>query len=156
MAEKKMYYVDCEIAKQINGKVVWTGSFFHVGEHDRFINPKNKRIEFKYREGVYFAQIAITMLSSPFSPFNYDDTVYVDIYEIDGKLTSATPIPGSHGHRLLKTPLGGVAGHHFGDSGAHLNQGISSYVGNIQERISFKIFIFGDNWVGATCVIKEL
>ena len=135
-----MTYHDSRYEKEVNGKWIYTGTFFHEGKHGQSIEPKLHQVSLKRREREYLVHISLTMLSAIGGPFNYDDTVYADIYTIDGQLTSyrRKRHPGFASHP------GGVYGHHFGNPGDDTNEGISSYVGQIDQEVVLRIFIQGD------------
>jgi len=138
--------------KEVNGKWVYTGTFFFAGEHGQALQDFH-RVRLNNRERMYLVHTALTMLSAIGGDFDEDDTVYTDIYTIDGQRMSSMVQRGINppGHIT-----GSVWGHHFGNSGEDTNEGISSYVGPINEEIEFRIFIDGDDWVGASYFVMEL
>lgn len=138
--------------KEVNGRWIYTGTFFLEGEHGKPLQEL-RPVRLRHPEREYLAYIALTMLSAPGGDFDEDDTVYADIYTIDGRRTSTGGMrginpPSHHG--------GGVWGRHFGNAGDDSNEGISSYVGRIDQELVFRIFIDGDDWVGASYFIMEL
>ena len=108
---------------------------------------------------VYLVNVSLTMLSGVGGAFDDDDIVYTDIYSIDGdrnKMKLLTVEERTTAVMKGQCPIGGVYGRNFGRQGDNNNQGISSFVGFIKERIVFRIFIYGDDWAGASYSIMEL
>lgn len=148
-----MTYQDSRYVKEVNGKWIYTGTFFHEGKHGQSIPPKLHQVRLRRREREYLVHISLTMLSAPGGDFDENDTVYADIYTIDGQWMS------SRGMRGINPPdhhSGSVWGRHFGNRGDDTNEGISSYVGQIDQEVVLRIFIQGDDWVGASYFIMEL
>jgi hypothetical protein len=97
------------------------------------------------------------MLSAQGGQFDEDDTIYTDIYKIDG--VRQIHKEGERETAVVKPencPFGGVYGHHFERQGKDYNQGMSSYIGVVKKDVEFRIFVYGDNWVGASYFIMEL
>ena len=151
-----MIYDDSSYVKEVNGKWIYTGTFFHEGKHGQSIPPKLRRVQLHRREREYLVHIALTMLSAPGGDFNEDDTVYADIYRIDGQRMSSGSKTGKTGHVSPDHNSGGVWEHHFGNRGDDTNEGISSYVGQIDQEVVLRIFIQGDDCLGASYFIMEL
>ena len=126
-----------------NSKFVATGNIFVEGTNGKrttytqdFIVPKKER--------VYLAYIFTTMLSAFGGDFDDDDTIYVDIYSVDNIRKD-----NSNG-------FGGAWDRHFGPYGDVRNMAMSSWVGWINDKITFRLSVQGDDFVGATYVIMEL
>ncbi len=153
--------VDTFYEMQVAGsKWVYVGNLFHEGAHDRFVEPKLFSVRVKQPEKIHLVNIGLTMLSAPGGDFDEDDTVFADIYSIDGRLTS---LEGDRqGGPAGVQPHGGVWGRHFGDpgevtaQGIHRNMGLSSYVGPVNREIVFRLFIQGDDWAGAGFTMLQL
>ncbi len=141
--------------KEINGKWFYAGTFFHQGVNGEFVPGKEVEIELQHREREYIVHIGLTMLSAPGGDFDDDDTVYADIYSVDDLRTT------TGGTRRIDPPDeynhdGGVWEHHFGNYGDDTNEGISAFVGRINQKIKFRLFVQGDDWAGASYTIMEL
>jgi hypothetical protein len=132
-----------------NNKQVWAGSFFAEGRHGKSIQVE-QRVDLARTEGTFVAYVFLTMLSAEGGDFDEDDTIFADIYMIDGnRLDVQSSLQG--------VQLGGVwKGNHFGAKGDVANQTISAYTGPINDHIVFRIRVTGDNWVGASYVVMEL
>jgi hypothetical protein len=127
------------------GKMVFTGNFFVEGVNGKYrTHTQTVLIPGMETKVKYLVYIFPTMLSAVGGPFNQDDTVYVDIYAIDGNRMDK-----SNGY-------GGAWGRHFGLYSDTRNMAISAWVGYIQSNITFRVNVTGDDWVGASYIIMEI
>ena len=138
---------------------------------------KTFQVQVPEGDRTYLAHIATNMLSAVGGKFDEDDTIFADIYDIDGtdpglyyRPKAGLPLPRED-YGLGFQPLamedqllgeGGVWGHHFAPVPLHApgaeprTQRISTWVGVIRRHITFRVAITGDNWVGASFFIMQL
>lgn len=144
---KKVPYKDFITKKTINGKFYCSGSiFFHNTWGGRPVRDYEKIVDIQVPEHAakYMACISLTMLNAYGGDFDEDDAVFADIYEIDGR------------KKNVANGYGGCWAKHFGSKGHNFNQNISSYVGVIQNIIKFRLYVYGDNYAGASFFVMEL
>jgi hypothetical protein len=158
-----------------NGRFVAAGTFFCFGKHgerkkkfQRVAVPKAKD------KAHYLIQVSLSMLSAPGGDFDQNDTVFTDIYEIDGKFVEGPHWKGGPISGANVTYWGaGVWGHHFGDLGwvgpstqtlprwllrgqNRANMGTSSIVAPVSSKVTFRLVVTGDDWAGASYFVLEL
>ena len=145
---------------EANGKWIYAGTLVHEGIHDEYVHPRTHTVHLRHREQIYHVHIGLSMLSAPGGEFDSDDTVFADIYSVDGERLG--PIAGVRDPAVepdfTKNFMrrGYVCRHHFGDYGDEGNQGPSCYLGRINEDIALRLFIQGDDWAAASYSVVEL
>jgi len=175
---------DYQQSQTVGGKFVCSGSFFREMGNDK--DPqKLKEVRVPEGDRTYLVHIGLTMLSAVGGNFNDDDTVFTDIFAIDGQdiglsyintslkppysrenfefgYTKEWPFDELKGHSKLGGIGGGVWGEDFGelpymDAGKNYKtMRISSWVGTIYQSITFRLFVDGDDWVGASYFVLQL
>ncbi len=167
--------------REVNGKFICTGSFYCNSENGRF-SYKLKKVMVPEGNRIFLACISLTMLSGLSGPFDDADAVYSDIIEIDGddkglyydhpgkvKIGSfeydRNYFESGYNPDFLHDTLngeGGVWGHLFGplpyktpgDNPKTMR--ISTWLGEIQRHITFRLVANGDDWVGACFFVIQL
>jgi hypothetical protein len=139
-------FKDHIMAIEVNGKFVCTGSIFLHSGHRGSPQTCIKTIDIlvPQREASYLATISLNMISPHGGDFDDSDTIFTDIFSVDGNRKDTT------------NGYGGAWDRHFRNKGHAWNQAISAYCGVIQEVIRFRLQITGDNNVGASFYVKEL
>jgi hypothetical protein len=171
-------FQDFERTMNVNGRFVRTGSMFCNSRNGCF-SYNVKEVQVPEGNRIFLACISLNMLSPVGGDFNQDDTIYADIFEIDGTDTGlsynngGTGLPGNHPRDWFEAGyspflgdflggLGGAWGHHFGPvpyKSASNNQKmmrISTYLGEIQKHITFRLSVNGDDWAGASYFVMQI
>lgn len=160
---KDSLYIDKTTTKDANGidvdKWFYTGTFFY--QNKRSPSFKLYQILINHPEHMHLVHIGLSMLSAVGGDFDEDDTVYADIYTIYcvRMVLEKGRYPAVVTQQLPHNPIqvdNVMYDHHFGPWGDDKNQGICSYVGPIQEEVTFRLFIYGDDCAGASFFIQEL
>ena len=135
---------------EVNGKWTYCGTLVTKSRHGQDVAELHT-IHLKHAERFYRVHVSLSMLSAYGGDFDEDDTVYADIYAIDGK---------KRGHGWLRPTRGPVDGYvwgrHFGFRGDDENMGPTVYAGRINQELTVRLFVMGDNWAAATYVVEEL
>ena len=146
---------------KIDNKWIYCGTIV-ASSTDGRTNPKAVAVDLHARERNYWVSISLSMLSSvEGGDFDEDDTVFADIYSIDGtrELGGRGPnLPHQHGtdpDRFAK-PGGVFGGDHLREHGNAYNAGPASYVGPINEKLVLRLFVRGDDWASASFTIMQL
>ena len=163
-----------------SGKYVACGTFFCFGKHGRRVDQSHKVIIPQEADNIFaLIQVSISMLSAPGGDFDENDTIFADINEIDGRPVEGpywkgNPNASSALQGNLSYDGAGVWGHHFGDIGwmenrmvrphpswltvgkNHKNMGVSTFLGDVAQSVTFRLSISGDDWAGANYLIMEL
>ena len=145
---------------EVNGKWIYTGTLVLCGDNNGSRSQKLWTVfPVKKEQLFYHAHIGLSMLSAVGGSFDDEDTVFADIYEVDGKRqvggSSRYTGPPDYTTNVPIRP-GYVYGHHFGILGSKNNQGASVYLGPIRNEIVLRLFVRGDDYAAASWSVVEL
>lgn len=111
-------------------KQYYFGTFFLQGTHQKWNELLEEVSVQGARDSCYLAQIFLTSVEPYGGDFDEDDRIQAEVYNVDGSSPSAHPVGNNF--------LNGV------------------YIGPIQQNIQFRLYIKGDNYVGASYLVMEL
>jgi hypothetical protein len=151
--------VDTIAQWEVNNKWIYAGTLVSYGENDERTGPKLFTINLRKPEQLYHVHIGLSMLAAVGGKFDDNDTVYADIYEVDGqRIGPPNRNQGNQPPNFATSFMrsGYVYGHHFGPIGDKRNQGPSVFLGRINAQIVLRLFVQGDDYAAASYSIVEL
>jgi hypothetical protein len=171
---------DFQTQREVNGKFVCTGSMFCDSYHGRY-SYNMKTVNVPEGNRIFLACISLNMLSPVGGPFNEDDAVYADIFAIDGDDKGLYYLNDGNTDKVFNHPRewftvgyspdwlhdrlvgeGGAWGYLWGSlpyQSASKNPKtvrISTWLGEIQKNIIFRLSVNGDDWAGASYFVMQL